>query len=138
MPVATVTTDYVRYDLKSLDEAFVCIRPLPYGKKLEVQERAMRMTMTGLDGNEEDFQMGAEFANKATRAIEFTFCIGDHNLEDVNGRKLDLSAVRTLDILDPRVGEEIGNLLDKVNGEEVDADLFMKQPSLSLTDEATS
>jgi hypothetical protein len=46
----------------------------------------------------------------------------DHNLEDADGRKLDFRNLADFDNLDPRIGEEIGKLLDELNNFEDEDD----------------
>jgi len=53
--------------------------------------------------------------NQVVTAYEFSRCIVDHNLTDENDKPLDLSNRRTLDRLDPKVGNEIGELIDELH-----------------------
>lgn len=139
MPVAVATQEYERRELKSLpdpdDPGYIMVRPLPYGSKLERREKAMRMSMESQPVNRkqrrgkeaptgEADKMNVEFASRTTAEIDFAYCIGDHNLTDNEGRKLDLSNPRTLDFLDPKVGSEIENILSEINGDDLDEEVF--------------
>jgi hypothetical protein len=46
---------------------------------------------------------------------EFSHCIVEHNLEDENEQLLNFSTPETLKALDPRVGDEISQLIDRLN-----------------------
>ena len=70
-----------------------------------------------------------QFSKKAT-VFDLAYCVGDHNLTDMNERKLDLNDVRTLDFLEPRVGTEIEELLATLNGDLEDLEDF-QNPSTS-------
>ena len=138
MPNATVSADFSDpVELKSLEGAFITVRPLPYGKKLERRERASKMFMEwnerqGRQVSQEEMQrISIEFLNRWSFAYDLKHCIGDHNLEDGAGKKLDLDNPATLDILDPKVGNEIEVILGRINGDEEEDDLndFFSQPS---------
>ena len=60
-------------------------------------------------------KMTIELMNRKATLFDFTHCIVDHNLEDENGNKLNLHNSADIDRLDPRVGEEIEQVLDKMN-----------------------
>lgn len=148
MPDVTISTDFgEKIELKSAPpDGYIHIRPLPYGMKLERRDKATRMSMEqqarrrggGRRDNEEDTaKVDIEFLSKWTRNFEFKYCIGEHNLTDANGTLLDFSHPFTLDVLDPRVGDEIGRLLDEINGDEDEETLedFTKRASASSPDE---
>jgi hypothetical protein len=52
---------------------------------------------------------------RAATQIDFQSCIVDHNLEDETGRKLDFRSFSDIDMLDPKIGEEISTLIDELN-----------------------
>jgi hypothetical protein len=142
MPVATIDpAKFDRVQLKSLEGAYIEVRPLPYGKKLERRDKATRMFMeqeaaSGKSRKQVETEINRfelETLNKWARVFDFKYCIGDHNLTDPNGAKLDLGSPMTLETLDPRVGSEIENLLDKINNEDEDEDeeVFTQSPSSS-------
>lgn len=154
MPRGTVVTEFgERIYLTSLndpdDPGYVRLRPLPYGMRLEMRDRASRMFMEqnearkgrkGRVAQEEKTKFEIETVQRSSKAFEMGYCIGEHNILDANDRLLDFSDPRTLDILDPRVGAEIEELLDELNGEETDESLenFIKQATTSLPQEAVT
>lgn len=119
MPRATTdmnTTE--KFELKSLPEAFVVARRLTYGEKLE--RRAMMSGMKVETGRGKDFAGEMQLMNEQATLYDFQKCIIEHNLEDENGNLLNLNSVQDIRRLDPRVGEEIENLLGEMNNFEVD------------------
>lgn len=141
MPNATISTEYSDpIPLKSLDDAWITVRPLPYGKKMERRDKASKMYMewSASEGKQvsadELSRVSIEFLNKWSAIFDMTYCIGDHNLEDSSGKKLDLSSPMALDILHPRVGTEIETILAKLNGDEDEgelSDFFSQQSTVS-------
>ena len=152
MPNATVNTDFGEpIQLKSLEGAFVKVRPLSYGKKLDRLDNASKMYMEmdrddargrSRKGADEDESIKAfiESMQSWARAFDFAYCIGDHNLEDAKGTKLDFSNAMTLEILDPRVGTELGEILDALNGDNEDdlADFIKQHTSSSQAESEAS
>lgn len=113
MPNAVVNlTDTERVDLKTLPGAYVDLRRLSYGQKLERQSMAVQSSIKGEGKNAE---MNMAMMQQEVSAYEFRHCIADHNLEDENGTKLDFRQKKNVFRLDPRVGEEIGTCIDKMN-----------------------
>jgi len=132
-PVATVTTEPQRFDLKSLpakdgeEGGFIVARPLPYGMVLERRDRGTEM------GMELEVQRGRRKKRSIhqdepeTQKIElktlsgwmanhdFAYCIVDHNLTDKNGAKLDFTNALAVKMLDPKVGIEIDRILTELN-----------------------
>jgi hypothetical protein len=51
------------------------------------------------------------------RVVEFEFrnCIVDHNLDDEAGQKLDFKKPAAVHSLHPQIGDEINELIDKMN-----------------------
>jgi hypothetical protein len=120
MPRATANiVEAERHDLKSLPEGFVMVRRLTYGQKLE--RRAMSSTATAeTQRGNKNMKMQMQMINQQAMIFDFTHCIVDHNLEGDDGEKLNLSSVAHIQSLDPRVGEEIERILDKMNNFEED------------------
>jgi hypothetical protein len=113
MPRATVDfSETHRYDLKSLPEGFVVLSRLSYGQKLERQQISMEMQMRSQGKDAE-----GSFSIATTKVAQFDFkhCVVDHNLEDENGKKLNFAAPSDVDRLHPQIGEEVGDLIDKLN-----------------------
>jgi hypothetical protein len=113
MPRATISTESVHKDLETLEGGFVDLRRMPYGKWLHRQELAMRMTIEAQSkgGRNSDVKGEMVMANKKVTVFEFSECIVDHNLEDDNGDPLDFKTLRALEVLDPKIGNEIGGYI---------------------------
>lgn len=140
MPVATIDSSaYERVELKSLEGAYVCVRPLPYGMKLERREGAMKMFMEQGEGSNRSTRRDKNATQRAEMQLlqrwstqyDFKYCIGDHNLEAPDGRTLDFNNRKDFEMLDPRVGSEIERILDDLNNEDddIDEEDFTKSPS---------
>jgi hypothetical protein len=118
MPRATVKLEETeKIDLKTLPGAWIEIRRLTYGQKLE--RRAMS-TASAEGRGKANMKMTIELMNRRATLFDFTHCIMDHNLEDENGSKLNLQSPSDIDRLDPRIGEEIEKRLDGLNNFEED------------------
>lgn len=119
MPRATVNiSDTEKFALKTLEGGEVTLRRMTFGQKLARQESATKVTMeqSRRSGGKMDLNM-LQF--QAT-VFDFRACIVDHNLEDENGQKLNLTQEAAVASLDPRVGEEISKFIDKMNNFEDD------------------
>jgi hypothetical protein len=121
MPRAVNIAENQKFELKSLPEAYVVIRRMSQGEKMQ---RAGRMSGLKVSGSRKsrDFQGELELANQRVTEFEFATCIIDHNLEDEDGRVLDFSQASDLAKLDGKVGEEIGVYINRVNQFEGDDD----------------
>jgi hypothetical protein len=114
MPRATVSIDDTkRIELKTLPEGYVVIRKFPYGAYLERQSIAMNMQIEQQKGQNARGTM--KMAARAVTVFEFAKCIVEHNLELDDGTLMDFSKEFTLDLLDPRVGQEIGEAINELN-----------------------
>jgi len=115
MPRATVNTQNTQHhDLKSLEGGYVVLRSLTYGQI--VQRRAMlTLSVEGSGKANKDFRGEMAMANEQITRFEFAHAIVEHNLEDESGRTLDLSRPVDFDALDPRVGQEIEELISDMN-----------------------
>lgn len=113
MPKAVVDTVAQRFPLKTLDEAYVELRRMPYGDWLHRQEIAFGMQMQG--DTKANASMNMMINNLDVARFEFSRCIVDHNLEDVDGNKLDFRNAASLQILDARIGNEIGDLINTLH-----------------------
>lgn len=150
MPVATVNHSFERHELKSCEGAYVMLRPLPYGLKLERRDKAMKMKLEQevtprrgrqrKRGNEPEIQKIEleQFSSWSTQ-FDFSHCIGEHNLTDENGTPLDLGNPMTLQFLDPKIGSELEDLLAEINGDLDDGEMdrFTSQPAPSSSTELT-
>lgn len=116
MPAAVVNTeDSERHDLKSAPpDGFVLLKRMTYGQV--VQRRSMlKMSVSGERGKNKSFAGELAMANKEITMFEYATCIIDHNLEDGEGKKLELGRMKDFDRLDPRVGQEIEGLIAEMN-----------------------
>ncbi len=136
MPRATVdVTSTVREDLKSLDDGFVELRKLSYGQILERRDMGAKMAIEGItdrNRSDEDLKVTTEMIQKVVTEFEFRHCIADHNLEDENGTNLNFAKPSSVWALDPQVGQEIADLIDKLN--QWDSDLRGKDGPISATE----
>jgi hypothetical protein len=113
MPVATVNTqDTTRFPLETLEGGYVELRRMSYGEFLKRRDMISKMSFEG-DGK--DTKGFMEMAQEKVTQFEFQSCIVDHNLEEEGGKKLDFRTTRAIQILDPRVGEEISEIIDDEN-----------------------
>jgi hypothetical protein len=114
MPKAVANIDDTdRFELKSCPEGFVVLRRMTYGQT--VQRRAL-MKMSVQSGNSrKSFQGELAMASEEIQKFEFAHCIVEHNLEDVDGRVLNLAGDVDFAKLDPRIGQEIESLIGDMN-----------------------
>lgn len=119
MPRAVIDfDDTTKYALKSLEGAFVELRRMSYGHKLQRNQIAMQMSVRGQGKNTE---MDLKTETVKVAVFEMSSCVADHNLEDEKGEKLDLSSTKDVIRLDPKVGEEIDKYISEMNNfEETD------------------
>lgn len=129
MPKATVSHETHRYDLRTCPGGFVELRQLSYYEMMHRRDIASKMfteqkVQTGRarqkQSPEETIRAQYEIMNVAIMEFEFKNCIVDHNLEDDSGIKLDFNNPLTFRMLDPKIGEEIGRLIDDLNQEAED------------------
>jgi hypothetical protein len=123
MPKATANiVEPERHDLKTLPEGFVVLKRLTYGQKLE--RKAMASIAQAETGRGQNMKMQIAMVNEQAQLYDFTHCVVDHNLEGDDGNKLNFADINAIRSLDPRIGEEIERLMDKMNNfEEDDPDL---------------
>lgn len=114
MPVGTVTKNTERFELVSLPGAYVLIRRMSFGEKLERQDEMINMRT-------QDKELSIQMMNKKLTLRDFGNLILDHNITDENERKLNFKDQNDAISLDPRVGEEIATRIDSINAfEELD------------------
>jgi hypothetical protein len=92
---------------------------MTFGQKLQRQQMVSQMRFSG---KSKDFSGEMDLVNAKVAEFEFAQCIVDHNLEDESGNKLDFKKPRDVNRLDPRIGDEIGELIGKMNNFDRDAD----------------
>ncbi len=110
MPVGTVTRNTEQFDLTTLPGAYVVIRRMNFGEKLDRQDDMLNMRTTG-----ESNQFELKMLMKKMTFKDFGNLIIDHNITDENERKLNFGNQRDITTLDPRVCEEISSLIEKLN-----------------------
>jgi hypothetical protein len=119
VPRAVVDVTPIRYDLKSVPEGYVELRRMPYGDWLHRGDISLLMQVEMEEKRQKGKASGRtadmKLQNQAVTTYEFTRCIVGHNLTDDNDRPLDFTKRSTLDILDPKVGNEIGDLIDEMH-----------------------
>lgn len=142
MPNATVSLELGdKINLKSLEGAYVRLKSMPFGKKLERRDKATRMSMMMEAENrrkgkkDEPTEVKLDILNRWSTAFDFAQCIGEHNLTDDNNKPLDLSNPDVLDILDPRVGTEIEALIADLIGDDEELTDFTSPATSSSADE---
>lgn len=115
MPSAVGNFDKTRYELKSLQDGFVELKSMTYGEV--VQRRAlMKLSLEMGGGKQKDFKGEMAMASVEIQLYEFQHSIFDHNLEDTDGRKLNLGVMSDFLKLDSKVGSEIEKLISNLNG----------------------
>lgn len=118
MPIAVVTAEVVEHELKSLEGGHVTLRCMTYGQKLERQALTSTMKMRGQ--GKKNFEAEMQMMNERVNMLAFKYCVVDHDLQDENGQRLDMTNEIAVKRLNPRVGEEIETLIDKMNNFEDD------------------
>jgi hypothetical protein len=130
MARATVLQSTERKELTTLpgvdgeEGGYVVLRRLSYGEKLSKDAEAMKMRfdMGGASAkNGKDISAEVTLINVYAASLEFAKCIVDHNLEDESGRKLNFGNIEDFRRLDPRIGQEISELIGEMNDFEVQA-----------------
>ncbi len=110
MPRATTSSDTVRHPLKSAPpDGYVELRPMSYGDFLKRRDMGMKMGMTDVRKGQEKIDL--DIIQETVTRFEFKTTIVSHNLEDAKGRTLNLSEPSDFTMLDPKVGQEISDLI---------------------------
>jgi hypothetical protein len=128
MPVVTVDPhDYQRFELKSAprdpndpndEDGFIMARPLPYGSKVKRRDRASKSTMRNEGkGRQASPVIEMDSFLEVNIKTDFAYCIGDHNLTDKEGVPIDFKNPMAFQSLDPKVGDEIEEILNTINGD---------------------
>lgn len=118
MPRATVRKETEHFDLKSLPDGFVELKRMTYGQS--VQRRALLKLTVESSKGKKDFKGEMAMASEEIQLFEFKNCIVDHNLEDEEGNKLNLTIGAGLAQLDPKIGQEIEKYIGDMNNFEDD------------------
>jgi len=121
MPRATVSKSTERKELESIpvedgqEKAFVELRRFSFGEKMEKDAEALKMKFNSDTDNKEDVNAEVAMVSVKANILEIQRCVVDHNLEDDSGNKLDFRKVEHIRMLDPRVGQEITELIGEMN-----------------------
>lgn len=107
---AVADIDTKRIDLTTLPGGYVVVRKLTYGELLHVRDVGGRIS----GGQGQAMQISMD--NIAAQAYEFSKCIVEHNLEDAEGKPLNLGTAEGINRLLPDVGQEIEEALNDLNG----------------------
>lgn len=114
MPVAVVTQDTERFELKSLEGAYVVVRQMSYGEKM------LRSGMSGAmkllkDNKQSDYIGEMSVETQKITLWDFANLIVEHNLQDIDGSNLNFKLEGDVRKLSSKIGEEVGICIDKVN-----------------------
>jgi hypothetical protein len=118
MPKAVASIhDTVRKDLKSCPGGFIELKKMTYGQILHRQSLVTMTMIRDADTKAKGVTKSQfDMANVEVAEFEFSTCIVDHNLEDENGKQLNLKNKIDILKLDPKIGQEIDNLISELNG----------------------
>jgi len=119
MPIATVSSNSERYDLKSLPGAFVALVELSQGQIMKRQEIAIGQSMKKSGKGNTD-TMDVQIHQRRVTAYEYTHSIVDHNLEyeDRNGNVVLIDFQKdpkAIDKIRGRIGAEIDGYIKELN-----------------------
>lgn len=139
MPLAVVTDNGgKRFELKSCPDAFVVLRQMTYGEWQRRSDLVSRISIESATPNKtgrnnvRDLVQRVDTQSLEVALFEFKTCVKEHNLEDANGRMLQLGNRTDLERLDPRIGREIGQLIDEMNSwDDEEEENFTPKPSSS-------
>lgn len=155
MPVVTVDpNNYVREELKTApadpntpgdEPGYIMVRPLPFGMKLSRRDRATKMSLEvqnrkGGRGGDTAQKFDLETMNEWSFMFDCQYCIGDHNLLDSAGHKLDFGNPMSYKLLNPKVGSEIETIINRYNEDEDEESLedFIQRSTSQSPEEDTT
>lgn len=129
MPKATVSTATTKYMLKTLpgdpespdpleQPGFVVLKRMTWGQKLHRQQ--MATSQSGEITGRRMTKLDIELMSRTVAEYEFRHCISEHNLTDEQGALLNFRDPKSIDLLDPRVGDEINKYIAEMNNFEED------------------
>lgn len=113
MPRAVVNIIPEHFDLKTCPGGWIELRRMSYDAWLHRTDISLQMQIE-MEKNSQRRGGGKgtmSLQNQAVTMYEFSQCVVGHNLEDENGNLLDLTRASTLKRLDPKIGNEIGELI---------------------------
>ena len=115
MPVAQADQDStVHIELKSAPpDGFVDLKRMSYGKWLE--RRAMTKLTVNSQRGSKDFKGELALMDKRVTVLEFAECIVNHNLTMLDGTPFNFKDAKSLELLDPKIGDEIGAAINELH-----------------------
>lgn len=118
MPIAIKNIeDAKRFELKTCEGGFVLLRHMSYGQI--VQRRAMNtIALASSRGDKESFVGEMALGSVAINNFEFATCVTEHNLEKAEGVLFNFKNPVDLQLLDPRIGQEIEGYISEMNSYE--------------------
>lgn len=113
MPIAVVDDELHREELKSLEGAYVVIREMTYGERL--QRTNLMGAMRILKDTKSDYAGELSMETQRMALWDFANLVVEHNLQDRDERALNFKLEADVKKLGSRIGEEVGALIDKWN-----------------------
>jgi hypothetical protein len=114
MPIAVVLNTQEKFELKTLEGAFVVVRRMNYGESLRRQGMATKFFIDGSQ-NSKDFKGELDVQQEAVTLWDFANLVVEHNLTDENERTLNFKSAHDVKRLDGAIGQEIGKYIDDFN-----------------------
>jgi hypothetical protein len=96
-------------------DGYVDLRRMSFGEMLASQGLAYQVSMkASQSGDDADLDLNVTQAK--VMEYQFGICVVGHNLEHETGRPLDFKRTpQDVHVLDPRVGGEIANIIDRMH-----------------------
>lgn len=120
MPIVELSQEHETFELKSAPpDGYVTLRRMSHGEQLRRQDKSSRMSMNSRKRGRQakvDDRMFIDTFIENLRHLDFALCIIDHNLEHSDGTRFDFKKKAEFDRLPPKIGEEIGEIIDEFNG----------------------
>jgi len=117
MPKALASQETVRRDLQYCPpDGFVVLKKMNYGQVLKSRSLASKID-TPVEGDKSK-SMQLEMTLDKQAVYDFSVSIMDHNLEDEEGKKLNMADISTVQRLDPQVAQEIEGYINELNNPE--------------------
>lgn len=115
MPRATVSDEPVRHNLRTAPpDGYVVLKQMSWGEWLARRDMGMKMAMEA-GGKRGDQKIDIDMVQAQVTRYEFQKCIVEHNLEDHQGRTLNLGRQQDFDKLAPRIASEIESLIREMH-----------------------
>lgn len=113
MPVAVILEDTQKFDLRTLEGAYVVIRQMTYGEKLVRGSLSGKMKIHA--DKRSEFAGEIEMATEKIALWDLQNLVVSHNLQDRDGRDLNFRDIQDIRKLRADIGEEIGTYIDRLN-----------------------